>query len=125
MTIETYTTEVIHRCEPLDTEILTLTGSVESILYSTDSLYQSMKDEQYSSMAFVNSYNDKLKLGFTQKEQIHIALSSGIPGILVFMLMFFRECKERDTKFSVFNFLKDNGVIKNTLVKEMKDFRID
>ena len=125
MTITQYTTEVTNRCAPLDPKLLTLINSVETLLYGADQLYMFMKDEPHSSLSFVSNYNDKLNLGFTPKEQIYIALSSGIPGVLVFMLMFFYKCKEIDQDFSVFEFLQNHGVIKNTLVKELREFKID
>ena len=125
MKIEEYTTEVIKRCEPLDAKTHTLIGATENMLYGASILYFFMKVDSFQFLSIVSKYNDSLLLNFSKKEQLQISFSSRNPDVFGFMLMFFCQCKKQDAAFSVFNFLKDNGVIKNTLVKEMEDFWID
>ena len=125
MNFEAYKQEVIKRCEPIDQEMNMLIRVTEHLLYGAENILYDEMNEEYSSMRLVSKYNNVGKLNFTQKEQIQIAFSSGIPGVLSFMLMFFFQCKETDQTFSVFEFLQNNGVIKNTLVKEMKQYSFE
>ena len=125
MNITEYTTEVIKRCELLSTDDCIALKNVETMSYSVKHFYEIIIDEPHSSLLFVSKYNDVLNSPFTQKEQMQISVSSGIPGVLVFMIMFFLECKKQDANFSIYGFLLKQGVIKNTLVKEMSEFSID
>ena len=124
MNIEAYKQEVIKRCEPIDQEMNMLIRVTEHLLYGAENILFDEMNVEYSSLLLVSKYNDVGKLNFTKKEQIQIAFSSGIPGVLVFMLMFFYKCKETDQNFSVFEFLQNHGVIKNTLVKKIKKYSL-
>ena len=125
MNLTEYTAEVINRCEPINEGFSAVIRGTESMIYGVDTFYEFLMDEPHSSLSLVNKYNDALETPFSKKEEIQISASSGIPGVLAFMIMFFLECKKQDADFSVCDFISKNGVIKNTLVKEMCEFSIE
>ena len=125
MNITDYTAEVIKRCEPINEGFSAVIRGTESMIYGVDTFYEFLEEEPYSSLSLVNKYNVSLKTPFSKKEEIQIASTSGIPGVLTFMIMFFLNCKKQDANFSVYDFLLKHGVIKNTLINDFDNIKID